>query len=106
MSKVTRYQPLQRPLHLADMAILVLATAIGLVATRHDLPGLFARPLSLEDGHWVDRWSLPVALSKAVTVEVWLMAWAAGWLVLQLRRPRPRLRQLSRQPGFLGCFSS
>ncbi len=103
---VTARPSIQRRLNLADMAILVLATAVGMMAIRHDLPGLFARPQSLENGRWVYRWSLPVALSKAVIGEIWLMAWTAGWLVLQLRRPRPRLRQLSRQPGFLACFST
>jgi hypothetical protein len=95
-----------RRLNLADMTILVLATAVGMMAIRHDLQGLFARPQSLENGRWVSRWSLPVALSKAVVVETWLMAWTAGWLVLQLRSPRPRLRQLARQPGFLACLST
>ena len=106
MAKVTGRQPLQRRLNLVDLAILVLATAVGLVAVRQDLEGLFSRPQDLENGQAVYRWTLPFALSKAVTVEVWLMAWTAGWLILQLRRPRLRLRQLSRQPGFLACFSS
>jgi hypothetical protein len=106
MSMITTRPRIHRRLNLADMAILVMATALGLVAIREDLAGLFTRPQSLENGQWVYRWTLPVALSKAITVEMWLTAWSAGWLVIQLRRPRPRLRQLARQPGFVACLSS
>lgn len=106
MSTVIENPRIGRRLNLADMAILVMATALGLVATREDLAGLFTRPQDLENGQWVYRWTLPVALSKAVTVERWLTAWTAGWLVIQLRRPRPRLRHLTRQPGFVACLSS
>jgi hypothetical protein len=30
-------------------------------------------------GQAVQLWTDPNALSKAVTVEIWLMAWMAGW---------------------------
>jgi hypothetical protein len=106
MARITGRQALERRLNLADLTVLVLAMAVGLLATRHDLEGLFSRPQDLEGGQVVYRWTLPVALSKAVTVEVWLMAWTAGWLILQLRPPRLRLRHLSHQPGFLACFSA
>jgi len=92
-----------RRLNLVDLAVLVLATAIGLVAIRQDLEALFTRPQVHPDFY---PWTNPLILFKAVTVEIWLMAWTAGWLILQLRQPRLRLRQLSRQPGFLACFSS
>src|SRR5271154_6822075 len=105
MAKITGRQPLQRRLNLVDLAILGLAAAIGLVAIRQDLEGLFSRPQDLESGQAVYRWTLPVALSKAQTIGDWVMAWTAVWLILQLRRPRVRLRQLARQPGFLACFS-
>jgi hypothetical protein len=81
--------------------------AVGLLATRQDLDALFSLP---KDFRIFSRefyaWTNPLLLIKAVTIEVWLMAWTAGWLALQLRQPRPRLRQLSRQPGFLACFSA
>ncbi len=106
MARITGRQALQRRLNLADMTVLVLAMAVGLLAIRWDLEGLFSRPQDLQGGQVVYRWTSPVAMSKAVTVEVWLMGWTAGWLILQLRPPRLRLRHLSRQPGFLACFSS
>jgi hypothetical protein len=81
--------------------------AVGLVATRQDLDAFFTSP---KDFRIFSRefiaWMNPILLIKAVIFEVWLMAWTAGWLALQLRQPRPRFRQLSRQPGFLACFSS
>jgi hypothetical protein len=33
-------------------------------------------------GQAVQLWTDPIALSKAVAVEIWLMAWMAGWLIL------------------------
>ncbi len=55
MAKVTELRPLQRRLNLADIAVLVFATAIGLATIRRDLTGLFAIPKALENGRWVDR---------------------------------------------------
>jgi hypothetical protein len=106
MAKVRERELVQRRFGVADIAILILASGIGLAWIRKDLPGLFAAPRDLVNGRWVTRWSLPVALSKAVTVEIWLMPWAAAWLILQLRRPRPSFQRLSRQPGFVACLSS
>lgn len=106
MAKGSNPRRVYRRLNLVDLGILVVATAVGLVLIRQDLDGLAARPMALENGSWVYRWTLPVVLSKAVTVETWLMAWAAGWLVLQLRNPRRRLRHLCQQPGFFACFST
>lgn len=106
MEKSAGREPTQRRLHLVDLVILVLATAIGLVAIRQDLEALFTRP---EEGLLHPDfypWTNPLILSKAVTVEIWLMAWTTGWLIVQLRQPRLRLRQLSRQPGFVARFSA
>jgi hypothetical protein len=102
MAKVTRRQPLQRRLNLVDLCVLVVATAVGLVAIRQDLVGLLSWPQDWKTGRAVQLWTDPIALSKAV--EIWLMAWMAGWFILQLRRPRLHVRQLSRQPGFVACF--
>jgi hypothetical protein len=99
----------QRPrrFHLIDAIVLVLATAVGLWAIRPFLPNLLEAPRVLENGRWVSRWWEPVVLlNRAVILEVMLMAWSAAWLVLQLRQPRPRLRRLTRQPGFVATFSS
>jgi hypothetical protein len=106
MASIMDRQALKRRLNLADLTVLVLATAVGLLVIRRDLAGLFSRPQDLQGGQVVYRWTLPVVMSKAVTIEGWLIAWTAGWLILQLRPPRLGLRHLSRQPGFVACFST
>jgi hypothetical protein len=50
-------------------------------------------------GQAVQLWTDPIALSKAVAVEIWLMAWMAGWLILQLRRPRLWLDRVGQVMG-------
>jgi hypothetical protein len=74
-----------RKLTLADIMLLVAATAIGLAFTRslgHLPPG------SLHQ----------VALASPV-----LAAWSVAMLVLRLRQPRPRLSRLVKQPGAIAC---
>jgi hypothetical protein len=98
---------LKRPrrFNLVDGAVLVMATAVGLWAIRDFLGDLFETPMVQENGLWVGRWWEPVVLlNRAVTLEVVLMAWSVAWLAIQLRQPRPRLRHLSRQPGFVASF--
>jgi hypothetical protein len=102
-------QPVKRPrrFNLTDAAVLVLATGVGLAAIRDSLGNLLKAPMVLENGRWVARWWDPVVLlNRAVTLEVVLMAWSVGWLVLQLRQPRPRMRRLARRPGFVASFFS
>jgi hypothetical protein len=72
MAKVTTRQPLQRRLNLVDLCVLVVATAVGLVAIRQDLVGLLSWPQDWKTGQAVQLWTDPIALSKAVTVEIWL----------------------------------
>jgi hypothetical protein len=96
-----------RRLNLVDVIVLVLATAVGLWAIRPYLPGLLAMPEVFENGKSVPGlWEPVVWLNSAVVVEPVLMAWSVAWLVLQLRQPRPRLRRLIRQPGFVATFAS
>lgn len=106
MARVTSGRPCRRRLNLVDLSILVLAASVGFVVIRRDLDAVFSRPKGglFHPGFYP--WTNPLVLFKAVTVEVWLMAWTAGWLILQLRPPRLRLRLLTRQPGFLACYSS
>ncbi len=102
-----RMQSAKRPrrFNLVDVAILVMATAVGLCAIRDFLGNLLKTPMELENGVWVARWWAPVIyLNRAVALEVILMAWSVAWLAIQLRQPRARLRRLSRQPGFVASF--
>ncbi|MBX6311366.1 MAG: hypothetical protein IRY99_00355 [Isosphaeraceae bacterium] len=65
--------------------VLVAATAAGLALTR---------PLM----------NLPVRSLKQVALAVPMLAfWTLAILVLRLRRPRPALHRLARQPGALAC---
>jgi hypothetical protein len=96
-----------RRFNLTDVAILVLATAVGLSGIRSHFGLLLDVEMEQENGQWVAWWRSPIALLyKVIVLEPVLMAWSVGWLVLQLRRPRPRMRRLTRQPGFAACFAS
>jgi hypothetical protein len=107
--RIDLVQPPGRPrrFNLVDAAILVMATALGFWVIRDSLAGLLTPPMVMEGGRWVKRWWDPVVqLNRAVTVEVVLLSWSVAWTLLQLRHPRPRLRRLTRQPGFVACASS
>src|SRR4051794_3154504 len=105
MAKALGYQTLRRRLNLVDLAILVLAAAVGFLTVRRDLKTFTYWPFG-EGAEEFYLWTNPLVLAKAVVVEEWLMVWTAAWLALQLRRPRPQLHRLSRQPGFVACFSA
>ena len=63
--------------------------------------------MEMVGGRWVASWwNSVVLLNRAVTLEILLMGWSVAWLVLVLRQPRPRLRRLARQPGFVAVFAS
>ena len=63
-----------------------------------------------------DREKIPASLRTSEDVRIaaiWLTflfpnenVWTLGVLALSLRRPRPSLRRLSRQPGFLACLTA
>jgi hypothetical protein len=75
---------------LADLMILVAATAAGLAGS-----------LALNPGWIVVDWSsFEFQALKAMPL---LTGWALALIAIRLRRPRPRTRRVFRQPGMVAC---
>lgn len=80
---------------LLDAMILIASTAAGLAGVRYYYPDNFIDfgRSSIPWGIWVINWmvgSLPLFL-----------AWTLAFVVLRVRKPRPTIRRLSRQPGLV-----
>lgn len=87
---------------LLDGMILIAATAAGIACSR---------------GLWlvlvVEEVSMPTSTAAALELGVYVLLailpllpiWTAAIFFLRLRRPRPNLRRLSRQPGFVACLA-
>jgi hypothetical protein len=84
-----------------DATILVAATAVGLAILR----------LFVADG-WFFRQEFPISHINFIAQCAneaclpLLASWTLCFLILRLRRPRPRLRRLARQPGMAGCSAA
>src|SRR4051794_18545081 len=82
-----------------DLMVLVAGAAAGLAAGRVDIPTVMkwvpgATPNSVaHEAHYRRLFSV-VSVLTGMTPAV---------LILRLRSPRPALRRLARQPGFLAC---
>jgi hypothetical protein len=78
-----------RPLQISDLMILVLATAGGLFLVKQVSPNYAGGgPIVLWVEDWMRTWITP-----------WLSMMSMAIFVIRLRRPRPRLRRILRQPG-------
>jgi hypothetical protein len=76
---------------LSDAMILVAATAVGLAMARAYDPMFSGAP----HAKFVKlAWGAPAGV---------VSAWGLAVIVLRLRRPRPRVRRLLRQPGMVAC---
>ncbi len=89
----------RRP-NLGDLIILIVASALAMAITRQipDEDGFYLSYFGLSVNRWIGRWVLP-----------WIVTMTLGSLVIRLRRPRPSLRRVLRQPGFVAsclCFST
>lgn len=75
-----------------DAMILIVAAAAGLS---------LARAVGVFDAEE------PIGLNGNLTdlLECLLFAATAGFIAVRLRRPRPTLRRLGRQPGFVACMA-
>lgn len=94
-----------RKFTLLDLLILIAATAAGLGAMRALSPDHdnFTAPYSpISPPTWMN-WGSVVALNWAFYLSPLLAAWTLGILALRLRRPRPSLRRLAFQPGWVAC---
>jgi hypothetical protein len=89
----------ERRLTLADLMLLVAATAPGLAVVR------FANTLGLYDER-IMRTTGKVRLAlEAISVFVTpvIVPWTLMVLILSLRKPRPPLRRVAGRPGFVAC---
>ncbi len=80
---------------LGDAMIVVVASALALSITRY----VVAEPTPLGEGG-------PAAYRAAFAIERWALPWllTLAWaaLAIRLRRPRPAIRRVWRQPGAVG----
>jgi hypothetical protein len=82
-----------RPLQIADLMILVVATAGALFLVnqlRANDNG--AAPVALGVASWIQTWITP-----------WLSMMTLAFFVMRLRRPRPPFRLMFRQPGAIAA---
>jgi hypothetical protein len=100
-----------RRLTLADLMLLIGATALGLGTSQAAVPaflGATATPVALLAPG--EPWTPSVTLKRAIGVVVLLLSVFGPWTfllpVLRLRPPRPRRRRLSDQPGLTACVAA
>jgi hypothetical protein len=92
--------PRCRRFTISDAIILVAATAIGLSQVR----GILGELGTFNRSTWKLEQHLYALKLFAVAVPI-LTAWTVAFLLLRLRRPRPGLRRLVRQPGMAACYA-
>ncbi|MEO6808264.1 MAG: hypothetical protein ABI353_04045 [Isosphaeraceae bacterium] len=84
--------------------VLIASTAVGLAVLRASQPNdLFT--YTVDGGSFPERvpeWSCAAMLGAAPLIAFWSLA----LLIIRLRKPRPPIRRLSREPGFIACVAS
>lgn len=93
----------RRRFHLVDGMILVAATAAGLAFVRATIDD--RDPLMLGPWAAVVWLSESLRFALACTLPV-LAAWTLALPLVRLRRPRPGLHRVARQPGFVACLAA
>jgi hypothetical protein len=89
---VLRPSAAERKFTIVDAMILVAASAVAFV---------IVRPVITSGLQRAPRWAIYLAAAMA-----WLITWTPTVLLLRLRRPRPPLRRLGRQPGFAAAVAA
>jgi hypothetical protein len=93
-----------RKLSVADVMILVAATAVGLALTRAYFGEYFqARPI--REHQWL-RWAIVAGSLQSIYYLPILASWSVALVVLRLRPPRPRLRRLAWRPGWVATCAA
>jgi hypothetical protein len=94
----------ERRLNLVDGMIIVAATALGLAMSRARMTGLMTTrsPLFAPPGPWAKGLALAILDGLEASVPV-LLTTTLAILAIRLRRPRPALLRLGREPGFVAC---
>jgi hypothetical protein len=93
--------PIPRRFTLIDAMVLIAATAIALVLIRPFLAD-FSFPVVVHSPVDV----LILGLTVCVSLEPLALTSSLALGLLRLRKPRPRLRQVFRQPGMAACWAT
>lgn len=89
---------------IADAAILIAATALGLGFVRRDWVDPVDRWLALAwEGKW-ERMAYAASTGSAWMLAAFLVPWTAAILLPRIRTPRRSRPILSREPGVIGCI--
>lgn len=97
------HSPIARGFNIVDGLLLISASALGFAVWKHNLVNVWGIPWR---GSNVDADGVPLDLDRWVDLASVLVACQAwGTIALRLRRPRPRLCRLGRQPGFIACVA-
>ena len=93
--------PTPRRFLLSDAIVLVAATAVGLFVVRpyYAVTSIDSSP-PFAGAPWIVGWASCVWNCLVLAFPI-VMAWTLAIVGLRLRPPRPRWRQLVRQPGFV-----
>ena len=97
-------RPTGRPLSLADAMIFVVALGLGLALARPAITLIVDAVRS--DPQWrFQTLSGAVSLGRMLNIVLlnFLFFLLPAFLIVRLRRPRPALRSLNCQPGFVAC---
>jgi hypothetical protein len=93
-----------RKFTLFDAMVMVAATAVAFIPIRLRYNDQLMR-LSLQEYIWA-QWSVGLfGWGLNLSASVLVVAWGAALCFLRLRRPRPRLVRICRQPGMAACFA-
>jgi hypothetical protein len=91
--------PIPRRFTLIDAMVLIAAAAIALVLMRPVLQGMPSVVHSPTD-------VLHLGMSVCILIEPLALTWSLALGLLRLRKPRPRLRRVFRQPGMAACTAT
>jgi len=96
--------PASRRFGLADAMILIIALGLGLALARPAITGI--ANIAGSDPHWrlqTVRGAIGLVRILNIVLLYFLCFLLPAFLILRLRRPRPALRSLIYQPGFIAC---
>ena len=97
-------QPTSRPLSLADAMIFIIALGLGLALARPAI--ILIADAVRSDPRWrFQTLSGDISLGRMLNIVLlnFLFFLLPAFLIVRLRRPRPALRSLLCQPGFVAC---
>jgi hypothetical protein len=97
-------RPTFRPFTLGDAMILIVALALGLAIARTSIGRIANAFLTIAQSHFRTL-AGAVQLGRALDIVLinFLFFLLPAFLILRLKRPRPHLRVMMGQPGFVGC---